>query len=222
MKIRVKICGITQAEQGSVIAQLGASALGFICVPSSPRCITPKQIREITSPLPSLTPQGSPLARIGVFADASFDCICQTVEIAKLTGIQLHGNESPEFCQTLNRTLPHIEIIKALRIQSADTLGQIQVYQNTIQTLLLDAYSAKALGGTGATWDWSLLQHFQPDCSWFLAGGLTPDNVSQAWEQIHPPGIDLSSGVERAPGDKDLEKVRHLFQRLSNLGVTLS
>ena len=222
MNIRVKICGITQVEQGLAIAELGASALGFICVTHSPRYIPPDQIRVITACLPALTPQGTPLARIGVFANASGDLICQTVEIAQLTGVQLHGHESPEFCQQLSLTLPQIEIIKALRIKTADSFSQVQIYQQVVPTLLLDAYTPNALGGTGEVWDWSLLQKIQLDCPWLLAGGITPDTIHQALSQVHPPGIDLSSGVERAPGDKDLDKVRQLFRTLETLEISPS
>jgi phosphoribosylanthranilate isomerase len=83
-----------------------------------------------------------------------------------------------------------------------------------VNTLLLDAYHPQQLGGTGKTLDWNMLQQFSPNCPWFLAGGLTPDNIVEALNQVKPSGIDLSSGVERAPGDKDLDKVAQLFARL--------
>ena len=220
VNIRVKICGITQVDQGVAIAQLGASALGFICVRRSPRYLAPAQIRTLTTHLPPLTRQGHPLTRVGVFANASLDTIAHTVNVGQLTGVQLHGDEPPEFCQQLRAALPHVELLKALRVKTADSLTQIQSYQGIVQGLLLDAYTAKALGGTGTTWDWSLLNTVQPACPWLLAGGLTPDNIQQAWAQLHPPGVDLSSGVERAPGDKNLDQVQRLFQTLQTLGLT--
>ncbi|WP_299491815.1 phosphoribosylanthranilate isomerase [Acaryochloris sp. IP29b_bin.137] len=215
--MRVKICGITQPEQGVAIATLGADALGFICVSQSPRYVTSQQIQATTQALPTQTLRGKPLSRIGVFANADLDLIQQTVEIGQLTGIQLHGDESPEFCQQVKTNLPEIELIKAFRVRSAETLAQIIPYESIADALLLDAYTPQALGGTGHTWDWTLLKTFSPQLPWFLAGGLTPDNVNQAVMTLTPPGIDLSSGVEQAPGNKDLQKVEQLFQQLMTL-----
>ena len=206
--MRVKICGIKQPEQGKAIAIAGATALGFICVPNTPRYVTKQQIRAVVEQLPKQ------IDRIGVFANSSVEDICQIVEFAGLTGVQLHGDESPEFCQQMRSMLPDIEIIKALRIKNSQALEQVQIYFSSVDTLLLDAYNPQMLGGTGATLDWKTLQQFQPGCPWLLAGGLTPDNVLDALKQVNPNGIDLSSGVERAPGDKDLDKVAKLFERL--------
>ena len=206
--MRVKICGIKQPEQGKAIAIAGATALGFICVPNTPRYVTKQQIRAVVEQLPKQ------IDRIGVFANSSVEDICQIVEFAGLTGVQLHGDESPEFCQQMRSMLPDIEIIKALRIKNSQALEQAQIYFSSVDTLLLDAYNPQMLGGTGATLDWKTLQQFQPGCPWLLAGGLTPDNVLDALKQVNPNGIDLSSGVERAPGDKDLDKVAKLFERL--------
>lgn len=212
--LRVKICGITSVEQGVAIATLGPQALGFICVPSSPRYITPTQIDTITAQLPPQTPAGSPLARIGVFANATLDQIQHTAETGNLTGIQLHGSESPQFCQHLRTRLPHHELIKAFRIRTPDTLNDIAPYHTHVDAILLDAYTETDLGGTGSTWDWAIVRDFSPPCPWFLAGGLTPQNITQALTQVHPTGIDLSSGVEIAPGNKDLNLVQQLFAQL--------
>ncbi len=228
--MRVKICGITQPDQGQAIAQLGATALGFICVPASPRYVKPDQIRAIVDHLPedqlsalqqdlkpALKPglkPGPKVDRIGVFTDADLDGIGETVAIAHLSAVQLHGTESPQFCQQLRQRLPNVEIIKALRIRDAAALDQAALYSEIVDTLLLDAYHPSLLGGTGKTLDWSSLQQFRPRCSWLLAGGLTPENVLEALHQVQPDGIDLSSGVERSPGDKDLGKVARLFQQL--------
>lgn len=207
--MRVKICGITQPEQGRSIAELGASALGFICVSVSPRYVPPDRIRTTIKALAPFTP-----ALIGVFANASADDICHVVAQTGLTGIQLHGGESPDFCQQLRQSLPGIELIKALRIRSPEDFTTAEGYRDCIDTLLLDAYHPQQLGGTGQTLDWSSLTSFCPSLPWFLAGGLTPDNVRLALAQVKPHGIDLSSGVERSPGDKDLTLVARLFAAL--------
>ena len=209
--MRIKICGITKPEQGRSIAQQGATALGFICVRQSPRYILPEQIDRIVSSLPS------GIDRVGVFADASIAEIQQVVTIGQLNVVQLHGNESPEFCQQVRMALPKVELIKALRIRSNADLARSSLYRHVVNTLLLDAYHPGALGGTGKTLDWSALQQFCPDCAWFLAGGLTPENVLEALSLVQPDGIDLSSGVESAPGDKDLQKVARLFEQLRSI-----
>ncbi|HAO12706.1 MAG TPA: phosphoribosylanthranilate isomerase [Planktothrix sp. UBA8407] len=207
--MQIKICGITRLDQGSAIAQLGATMLGFICVPSSPRYVTSEQIRRIIDHLPNSIPT------IGVFANITVDQIYQTVIETGLTGVQLHGDESPDFCDRLRQILPNIQLIKALRIKSPATLIQAQNYCNHIDALLLDAYNPQQLGGTGQRLDWQNLNQFSPPCSWFLAGGLTPDNIKEALQQLKPDGIDLSSGVERSAGDKDLVKVSQLFEILA-------
>jgi phosphoribosylanthranilate isomerase len=206
--MRVKICGITQPQQGKAIADFGATALGFICVSTSPRYVTANQIRAVVEQLENQ------IDSIGVFANTSITGISQTVADAGLTGVQLHGDESPEFCRQLREHLPKVEIIKALRIRAAADLDKATVYSLSVDTLLLDAYHPQQLGGTGKTLDWKMLQQFQPSCPWFLAGGLTPDNILEALSQVSPSGIDLSSGVESAPGDKDLNKVAKLFEKL--------
>ncbi len=211
--MRIKICGITQLDQGYAIAQLGATMLGFICVPSSPRYVPSEKIQIILNNLPKS------IQTIGVFANTSIEQIYQIVLETGLTGVQLHGNESPDFCDRLRQMLPQIELIKALRIKCSATLLQTQDYFNSIDALLLDAYHPQHLGGTGKTLDWNSLQQFSPSCSWFLAGGLTPDNIQGALQQLTPDGIDLSSGVERLAGDKDLEKVKQLFDRLKTFSL---
>ncbi len=210
--MRVKICGITKPEQGQAIAHLGATALGFICVQASPRYVTPGQIQAVVE---QLLVQ---VDRIGVFANATVEEICQIVADTNLSAVQLHGNESPEFCEKLRQSLPEVEILKALRVKTTECLDQAVTYGSYVDTLLLDAYHPQLLGGTGKTLDWKTLQQFNPKCPWFLAGGLTPDNVLDALTKLQPHGIDLSSGVERSPGDKDLDKVAQLFEKVKSLG----
>ncbi|WP_204102704.1 MULTISPECIES: phosphoribosylanthranilate isomerase [Spirulina sp. CCY15215] len=207
--MRIKICGITETEQGCAIAALGATALGFICVEKSPRYIPPPKIAAIIRQLPEN------IDKIGVFVNTDVDAIAAIAKTTGLTGVQLHGDESPAFCLHLRRHLPKIELIKALRIKNPTDLNQTNNYCQAIDTLLLDAYHPHQRGGTGKTLDWQILQDFQPASPWFLAGGLTPDNILAALSQIHPHGIDLSSGVERSPGHKDLAKVAQLLAKLN-------
>jgi phosphoribosylanthranilate isomerase len=207
--MRVKICGITQPQQSLAIASLGATALGFICVPSSPRYVTIAQIQA------AITPLSQNIDKIGVFANTTIAEISQIVTKSGLTGIQLHGEETPEFCQQLRQSLPQVEIIKAIRVRSLEHLQTTTNYNDYVDTLLLDAYHPQQLGGTGQTLNWHKLnQEFSPSLPWFLAGGLTADNILTALSHIQPSGIDLSSGVEHSPGNKDLHKVALLFQKL--------
>lgn len=210
--MRVKICGITQPDQGRAIANLGTTTLGFICVSGSPRYVTPEQIAAIAISLPET------IERIGVFVNESLDQIVHTVHRGQLTGIQLHGQESPQECQRLRQALPQIELIKAIRVKTSADLKQSLSYVDFVDTLLMDAYHPQQFGGTGITLDWQSLQEFTPPCPWFLAGGLTPDNVTVALRLVQPDGIDLSSGVERTPGDKDLGKVQQLFNAIRSMG----
>lgn len=208
--LRVKICGITQPEQGQAIAALGAHALGFICVHKSPRYIDAQQIQQVTQILPPK------VAKIGVFMDADLDWLVRVVEVGGLTGVQLHGVESAALCQQIRDRLPHIEIIKAFRIRSAWELKMAAEYSPVVDWLLLDAYHPDMGGGTGKTLDWQTLQEFHPAKPWFLAGGLRPENIQTALGFVRPNGVDLSSGVELAPGNKDLAAVRQLFEHLKH------
>ena len=205
--MRVKICGLTQVQQAIEITNLGANSIGFICVERSPRYISPLKIKEIAISLPAS------VDKVGVFADCSLKDISQVVETARLTSVQLHGAESPEFCDRLRQALPQIESIKAFRIKTSASLQDTIAYWDRVDTLLLDAYHPQMLGGTGHTIDWQNLQQFEPTIPWMLAGGLNPDNINDALSQLQPDGIDLSSGVERSPGDKDLTKVTRLFEQ---------
>lgn len=206
--MRVKICGITKVEQGKAIADFGATALGFVCTSLSPRYISPAKIAEIVAGLPAK------VDKIGVFVNASKSEISEVVDVAGLTGVQLHGDESEQFCQQLRSDLPQIEIIKAIAVKTPKSLSVTNVYSNCVDTLLLDAYHPKMRGGSGMAIDWNILKEFRSPLPWFLAGGLTPENITQALTQTRSSGIDLSSGVEIAPGEKDLNKVQDLFQKI--------
>ena len=208
--MRIKICGITNVEQGLAIAAMGATDVGFICVPNSPRYLKLDRLEQLVEQL------SDKVNTVGVFADFSVTTISFVVALTNLNTVQLHGTESIEFCQELRQVLPeNTEIIKAMRVQSSSDLALIQTYSGVVDSLLLDAYHPDALGGTGQTLDWQQLSTFKPPIPWLLAGGLTPDNIRTALSQVHPDGIDLSSGVEVAPGNKNLDLVERLFANLS-------
>ena len=206
----IKICGLTKLDQAQAIAQMGADALGFICVSSSPRYVTASEIALITT---NLIPNYSKLDLIGVFLNASAEEVYRNLEQSQLNGVQLHGDESPEFCREvrshLNQINPKIKLIKALRVKDSSGLEEAKLFSNVVDVVLLDAYDPQMAGGTGKTLDWRMLRDFRPHCDWWLAGGLSPENVEQAIALVCPNGLDVSSGVERSAGDKDLSKVRN-------------
>ncbi|ANV85428.1 N-(5'-phosphoribosyl)anthranilate isomerase [Picosynechococcus sp. PCC 7003] len=211
--MRIKICGLTQVAQAQAIANVGVTDLGFICVQKSPRYVTPTQLATLTAALPGN------IGKVGVFANQTVSEMLEFINQGHLTTAQLHGDESPELCQQLRQQRPDIEIIKALRIRDRLSLEAAKNYETVVDALLLDAYHPEQLGGTGHQINWEDLQQFRPAVPWLLAGGLRPDNIQMALSQLHPDGIDLSSGVELSPGIKDLTKVQALMNALQPLHV---
>jgi phosphoribosylanthranilate isomerase len=162
----------------------------------SPRRVTIAQGSEISHALPPF------LLRVGVFVNASPDFVLQAISECHLTMLQFHGDENSDFCTQFG-----LMSMKAIRIRDEDSLQQFRNYQT--EALLLDAYSPKGLGGTGEKFNWELAvaaQRFGKPL--FLAGGLTPENVTQAVRMARPFGVDVSSGVESSPGKKDSDKMK--------------
>lgn len=209
--MRVKICGITDLQQAISIESLGVDTLGFICVKQSPRYIQEEEIKKIISVLSPLT------SKVGVFVNEKINNIIRIVKNTGLTAVQLHGDENPSICQQLRELFPDREIIKAFRYKNANSLNLLSDYFPFIDTILLDAFQEGIYGGTGKKLNWQELETFRPSRPWLLAGGLTPDNVIFPLKTLQCDGIDLSSGVEITPGNKDLEKIRLLLNNLNHL-----
>jgi phosphoribosylanthranilate isomerase len=196
MKTRVKICGITNHADAQAAVEAGADALGFNFYEKSPRHISLEKAAEISKQLPPF------VMRVGVFVNAPEDFVLRTIREGNLTMLQFHGDEPPEFCTQFG-----LMTMKAFRIRDAESLKQIPNYQT--EAYLLDAHSKSGLGGTGETFNWDLAVEAQKlGKPIFLAGGLTPENVAGAVRQVQPFAVDVSSGVESAPGKKDAAKVR--------------
>ena len=196
MKTRVKICGITNVADGLVAAEAGADLIGLMFYEKSPRLITLAQAAEISRALPPY------LMRVGVFVNPPVDLVMRAIGECQLTTLQFHGDESSEFCTQFG-----LISIKAIRIRDESSLAQLENFQT--DALLLDAHSSHGLGGTGERFNWDLAvaaQRFGKPV--FLAGGLTPENVASAVQHVRPFGVDVSSGVEFAPGKKDPAKVK--------------
>jgi phosphoribosylanthranilate isomerase len=195
----VKICGITRVEDALDAAALGASAIGFVFWPGSPRAIGPGDARSIVDALPPL------LTPVGVFVDQPEEEVSQIVSDLRLGAVQLHGKEPPDYCQRLRRP-----IIKAFGVGASFDERLIDGYPPGI-TVLLDAQDDVAHGGTGRSIDWARAARIAALRRVMLAGGLQPDNVEAAIARVRPFAIDVSSGVETSPGVKDRSKMRRLF-----------
>lgn len=190
----VKICGVTQVEQAIACVELGAAAVGLNFAPRSPRRIEAALARRIVEAV-----AGRALC-VGVFVDADAAAIERVRAETGIDCVQLHGAEPPEL---LARFLPHA--YKALRVRGPETLSEAGRYGG--DHLLLDAYVPGLEGGSGHCFDWSLAAGLSRERKLTLAGGLTPDNVAQAVRAVKPFCVDVASGVERAPGDKDMARV---------------
>lgn len=195
----VKICGITRYDDARLALDLGAWAIGLIFYPPSPRAITPDRARALLAKLPRST------LAVGVFVDSPLEEVNEIAERIGLRGVQLHGGEPPEYAAAVKAE----EVIVAFRVQPGFDPSQIREYRG--RRILLDAYREGVPGGTGATFDWSVARAVQEKTPIILAGGLTPDNAAEAIRTVRPEGIDLSSGLESRPGEKDPEKLRRLF-----------
>jgi len=196
MNTRIKICGITNLADAQAAVEAGADALGFIFYEKSPRFVPLKTAAEISKQLPPF------VMRVGVFVNAPEDFVLRAIAECNLTMLQFHGDEPPEFCTQFG-----LMSMKAFRIRDAETLKLIPNYQT--DAYLLDAFSSTTLGGTGEKFDWELAVEAQKfGKPIFLAGGLTPENVTEAVKKVQPFGVDVSSGVELSPGKKDHAKVK--------------
>jgi phosphoribosylanthranilate isomerase len=201
---RVKICGITRLEDALAAVAAGADALGFVFYPESPRAVAIEQAAEIICQLPPF------VSSVGLFVNAERAVIEATVADCGLDLIQLHGDEAPAEC-----LFPGRRVIKALRIRDAASLARAEDYK--VCGLLLDAWSDQVYGGSGETFDWRLLKDFAARQPVILAGGLTPENVAAAVAAVRPYAVDVSSGVECAPGSKDHVKMAEFIRQVRSL-----
>jgi phosphoribosylanthranilate isomerase len=197
--VRVKICGITNLDDALTAVEAGADALGFVFYEKSPRFITPKKAAEIIRGLPPF------LTTVGLFVNSDIGFVNSTADSCGVDIVQLHGDETVDFCSLVNR-----RVVKVFRIRNEESLRMIKDY--CVAGFLLDAYSPEAYGGTGKSFNWEIARDAKKYGSVILAGGLTPDNVRQAVEAVKPYAVDVSSGVEAAPGRKDPDKVREFIK----------
>jgi phosphoribosylanthranilate isomerase len=196
--IFIKVCGITSLEDALGAIDAGADALGFNFYPPSPRYIAPEDARGIIEQLPS------GVLTVGVFVNEALpETVAQTADETRVGAVQLHGDESTEYCHALR----DYYVIKALRVEPGFSPASAQSYD--VKAILLDAFSRAARGGTGHVIDWTIARatrELVPKL--FLAGGISPDNVAEAITTVRPYAVDVCSSLERSPGRKDVALMR--------------
>ena len=219
----VKICGNTNLEDALAAVEAGADAVGFVFA-ESPRQVTAAQVREIVSQLPR------EVEKYGVFVDAGFDAIVRTVEHSGLTGVQLHAGPDVALAPRLREHFDavsgtRLRILRVLHYNADLEAGLAEARKDdAIDAVLVDSRTAKAVGGTGIAFDWQAARRGfagNADVRLIAAGGLKPDNVAEAIETLEPWGVDVSSGVERTPREKDATKVRAFVAAARAAGAVL-
>ena len=200
--IPTKICGITRTEDAKVAIKNGASALGFIFYNKSPRYITIKEAVSISKNI------SNSASRVGVFVNHEQGFINNAIKDIPLDMIQLHGEESQNFCNQFS-----VPVIKAIKIKDAESLNIIKKYN--VDSFLLDTYSKNKFGGTGRSFNWRLLNNYTTKPI-ILSGGLTPDNILEAISIVNPIAIDVNSGVELSPGKKNHKLIQQLFRTIKD------
>lgn len=199
---RIKVCGITRLEDALTASRLGVDAVGFVFYPKSPRFIAPDKAATIIRQLPPF------VSAVGLFVNPTEDDIAEVLQTVPLGVIQLHGDESPEFCQAQRR-----RVIKAIAVDSKEDLKKAGKYECP---LLLDAKAPQGVyGGTGNSFDWSLMEGFEHPHPLILAGGLNSDNIEAALSHRQWFAVDVSSGVEVSPGIKDDTKLCDFVGRVN-------
>ena len=200
---KIKICGITNQEDAETAVHEGADALGFVFSSQSPRFVEPAVAKQIIESLPPF------VLPVGVFVNHDLDTVRCLFDDCGLALAQLHGDESPGFCESLRRP-----VLRALRLRDRSSFLALAEYKGRIgvRGFVVDAFSDAVYGGTGQTTDWSLAGEVAKAVPILLAGGLTPENVQEAIRQVQPYGVDVSSGVEHRPGRKDSAKIRAFIQ----------
>jgi len=204
MTTLVKICGITNVDDALDAVELGADFLGFNFYPDSPRYVDPELAKEIIDDIP-----GS-IQKVGVFVNEDYQRVIDTAVELQLDIIQLHGDETPEYCNQFGRTW-----WKAFRLKEEKDLESIKPYESSI--FLVDAFVEKAFGGTGVVSNWDLAVKAKQYGNLILSGGLKPDNIELAIRTVRPYAVDVASGIEQSPGVKDRHKMEEFILRAKGI-----
>jgi phosphoribosylanthranilate isomerase len=209
MKTKIKICGITDVASMHAAADAGATHIGFVHFPASPRHVTLEQAAALENAAPSS------LTTVLLLVNAEPELTGKALEIVKPDVVQFHGNETPEWLR-LVKQFSNAEVWKAFGVRDAATLQNCDRFADAADRLLFDAAAQALPGGTGTSFDWSLLADYDHKLPWGLAGGLTPDTVAAAIKATGAKLVDTSSGVESAPGVKDVAKIAAFCEAVRN------
>lgn len=199
----IKICGITNKIDALNASGLGVDMLGFVFCKASKRYVSPSLAEDIINELPP------GIGKVGVFVDEKAEDVLAVAEDAGLTVLQFHGKESPDYCA---RFRDDFKVIKAFRVRTRSDLKTVNEYP--ADYYLFDTYSDKSAGGTGKEFDWKILKDFEVLKPMIIGGGLTPENVSAMIKELSPFGVDVSTGVEEAPGKKGLQLLKKFVQNV--------
>jgi len=205
MVTRVKICGITRAEDALAVAHSGADAIGLVFYERSPRHVSIAQAVQLAAVLPPF------VTVVGLFVNASAEFVRQVMAEVSLDVLQFHGDEMPAFCEQF-----HKPYLKAIRVKAGVDLLQCAADYKTAQGLLLDAHVEGIPGGTGARFDWTLIPEHLP-LPLILSGGLDAENVAVGIRQVRPYAVDVSSGVEASKGIKDTQKISRFMHEVKRI-----
>jgi len=215
-RTRIKMCGLTREKDVEAGVDAGLDALGFIFYAKSPRNVSPDFVRAVVSRVGPFTDC------VGVFVNREREEVEEIIEYCGLSHVQLHGDEDPKYCERVERFASPCRVVKAFRVSKESTKEEFSPYTEVIHGYLLDTYSKGIAGGTGQTFDWSIIQRLQLQQPMILAGGLDPDNVEAALQQIQPFGLDVNSGVELAPGIKDHNKLNDFVRKVRRFEAGLN
>ena len=205
----IKICGLTRVDDALVAADEGAAFLGMIFFPGSERNVPLDRARLIAESVRRrFTDEARRPKLVGVFVNQDIEEMVDVYDHVGLDFLQLHGSESPNICNRTQRPF-----IKAFRV--SNELPDTSAYET--EWVLFDTYSPKVAGGTGETFDWTLLELWPRKQKFFLAGGMTPQNIGQAIARVGPDAVDVASGVEESPGFKSHDKIRQLFRVVNSV-----
>jgi len=207
-RIRIKMCGVTRLNDALVAIEAGVDALGFIFHAKSPRNIDPEQVKRIIEELPPF------VDTVGVFVNKKRREVEEIVQYCHLNYAQLHGDESPKYCERLIRFAAPCQVLKAFRMTDTLSSGDIAPYDCHVKGYLLDTFHGQMAGGTGETFDWSRIEKLGLKRPLLLAGGLYPDNILDALSSVQPYGVDVNSGVEQKPGLKDHALIEQFIGRV--------
>lgn len=207
-RIRIKVCGTTSKKDADNAVKLGVDALGFIFFPKSKRNVEPEVAADIIATLPPF------IDRVGVFVNEPIAKVVSIAEKCSLSIVQLHGNESAEYCDELSKEIPYCQIFKAFRVGEETKPEEFIQYAVSVDGFLLDTYVKGVEGGTGETFDWSIIESLKLGKPFLLAGGLTPENITDALSTVVPFAVDINSGVEDAPGKKNAQKLAKLVAQV--------